>query len=68
MSKKSPLKEKSLSFAIRIVNLYKYLTNTKKEYVLSKQLLRAGTNPGAMIHEAFDAESDKDFIHKLSIG
>lgn len=68
MSRTSPLKEKSLSFAIRIVNLYKHLAETKKEYVLSKQLLRSGTNPGAMIHEAFDAESSKDFIHKLSIG
>ena len=68
MSKRSPLKEKSLSFAIRIVNVYKYLIEEKKEYVLSKQLLRSGTNPGAMIHEAFEAESAKDFIHKLSIG
>lgn len=68
MSKTSPLKEKSFAFAVRVVNFYKFLVSEKKEYVLSKQLLRAGTNPGAMVREAFNAESDKDFIHKLSIG
>ena len=68
MNKKSPLKEKSFAFAVRVVNLYKYLIEDKKEYVLSKQVLRSGTNPGAMVREAFNAESDKDFIHKLSIG
>jgi len=64
----SALKDKSFAFAVRIVNFHKYLVKEKKEYVLSKQLLRAGTNPGAMVREAFNAESDKDFIHKLSIG
>lgn len=68
MSNKSPLKKKIFLFAILIVNLYKYLTIEKKEYVLSKQLLRSGTNPGAMVREAFNGESDKDFIHKLKIG
>lgn len=68
MSKTSPLKEKSFDFAVRVVNFYKFLISEKKEYVLSKQLLRAGTNPGAMVREAFNAESNKDFIHKLSIG
>lgn len=68
MRQNSPLKQKSFTFAVRIINLYKYLTGQKKEYVLSKQLLRSGTNPGAMIREAFNAESNKDFIHKLSIG
>ena len=68
MKRKSVLKEKSFAFAVRIVNFHKYLVNEKKEYVLSKQLLRSGTNPGAMVREAFNAESDKDFIHKLSIG
>lgn len=68
MSEISPLKEKSFAFAVRVVNFYKYLVSEKKEYVLSKQLLRAGTNPGAMVREAFNAENDKDFIHKLSIG
>lgn len=65
---KSALKEKSFAFAVRIVKLYKYLVEEKKEYVLSKQVLRSGTNPGAMVREAFNGESDKDFIHKLGIG
>jgi len=68
MSTDSPLKKKTLLFAIRVVNLFKYLTTEKKEYILSKQLLRSGTNPGAMVREAFNAESGKDFIHKLKIG
>ena len=61
------LGEKSLDFAVRIVKLCQYL-NSQNEFVLSKQLLRSGTNPGAMVREARNAESDKDFIHKLSIG
>ena len=61
------LHEKTLDLAIRIVKLNQYLTTEKKEYVLSKQLLRSGTNPGAMIREAFNAESGLDFIHKLAI-
>ncbi|MCL1827088.1 MAG: four helix bundle protein [Candidatus Cloacimonetes bacterium] len=56
-----------MQFAIRTVNLYKYLVENRKEYVLSKQLLRSGTSIGANIREAQQAESDKDFIHKLSI-
>jgi four helix bundle protein len=68
MSETSPLKSKSFLFAIRIVKLYKHLTTEKQEFVLSKQVLRSGTNPGAMVREAFNAESDNDFIHKLSIG
>ena len=66
-SKTSFLHEKTLHLAIRIVKLYQYLTISKKEYVMSKQLLRAGTNPGAMVREAFNAESGLDFIHKLAI-
>ena len=62
-----PLQRKSFNLAIRVVKIYRYLRETKKEYVLSKQLLRTGTNPGAMMREASNAESDKDFIHKLSI-
>ena len=65
--KKSILKDKSFCFAIRIINLYKHLANKKKEFVLSKQLLRSGTSIGANIREAFNGESTKDFIHKLSI-
>jgi len=64
---KSPLKEKSFNLAIRVINLYRYLREQKKEYTLSKQLLRSGTNPGAMVREANNAESGMDFIHKLAI-
>jgi four helix bundle protein len=61
------LKEKSLKFAIRVVNLYKYLCEDKKEYVLSKQVLRSGTSSGAMIYEAEHSESKADFVHKMAI-
>jgi four helix bundle protein len=64
---KSILPEKTLSFAIRIVKLHKYLIGDKKEFVMSKQILRCGTNPGAMVREAANAESGMDFIHKLAI-
>ena len=63
----SILEQKSFQFAIRIVNLCKYLRNSKKEYILSKQLLRAGTSIGANIAEAQQAQSKADFISKLSI-
>ena len=66
-SKQDALHEKSFALALRIVKLYKYLTEDKKEFVLSKQVLRSGTNPGAMVREAANAESGQDFIHKLSI-
>ncbi len=62
-----PLRDKTLAFAIRIINLKHFLVEQKKEYVISKQILRSGTNPGAMVREAADAESALDFIHKLSI-
>ncbi|HET7001743.1 MAG TPA: four helix bundle protein [Puia sp.] len=61
------IKTKSYAFAIRIVKLYKFLHGEKKEYVLSKQLLRSGTSVGALIREAEHAESKLDFKHKLSI-
>jgi four helix bundle protein len=61
------IKTKSYAFAIRIVKLYKFLNGEKKEYVLSKQLLRSGTSVGALIREAEHAESKPDFKHKLSI-
>ena len=67
MKNKGVLKDKSVKFAIRIVNLYKYLVETKKEYVLSKQILRSGTSIGANISEAEYAQSNADFISKLSI-
>ncbi len=65
--KENLLKNKSFSFAIRIVNLYKYLIIEKKEFVLSKQLLRSETSVGAMIREAEFGQTKSDFIHKLSI-
>ena len=61
------IKEKSLTFAIRCVNLYKLLCEDRNEHILSKQMLRSGTSIGANIREALCAESDKDFIHKLHI-
>ncbi len=68
LEKVGPLRKKTFLFALRMVKLYHFLTAEKKEYVMSKQLLRAGTNPGAMVREADNAESPADFIHKLSIG
>ncbi len=64
--RKNILANKSFDFSIRIVDLYKFLIK-KKEYVLSKQILRSGTAIGALITEAQNAESKKDFIHKLGI-
>lgn len=61
------LKTKSFEFSIRIVNCYKFLVEEKKEYVLSKQLLRSGTSVGAMVREAEHAESKPDFVHKMAI-
>jgi len=65
--KENIVRDKSFVFAIRIVNLYKFLCKQKKEFVLSKQLLRSGTSVGAMVREAEHAESKADFIHKLAI-
>ena len=65
--KRSVVKDKSYLFAIRIVNLYKYLIEERKEYVLSKQILRSGTSIGALVREWEQAESKADFIHKFSI-
>ena len=63
----NPVYDKALAFAIRIVNLYKYLTEEKQEQVMSKQLLRCGTSIGANVSEALAAESDMDFVHKMAI-
>ncbi len=59
--------EKSLNFAVRIVNLSKYLRNKKKEYVLSKQILRSGTSIGANVAEAQHGQSTADFAAKMAI-
>ena len=61
------IKHKSFAFAVRIVKLFQYLQNEKKEFVLSKQLLRSGVSVGALVREAEHAESKADFIHKLAI-
>ena len=61
------VKKKSFAFAVRVVKLYQYLCEQKKEFVLSKQLLRSGTSVGAMVREAAHAESKADFKHKLGI-
>ena len=61
------IEEKSFAFAIRIVNLYKHLNEVKKEFVLSKQLLRSGTSIGANVAEAEQAQSTPDFVSKMSI-
>jgi four helix bundle protein len=58
--------QKSYAFALEIIKLYKLLVD-KKEFVLSKQILRSGTSIGANIHEAVASESKKDFVHKLGI-
>ena len=58
---------KSYAFALEIINAYKFLVSTPKEYVLSKQLLRSGTSIGANVNEAILSESKRDFVHKLGI-
>lgn len=65
--KDNVLVQKSFAFAIKIVNTYKFLVEDKREYVLSKQLLRSGTAIGALVRESQNAESRLDFIHKLGI-
>ena len=67
MKKANPLKDKSFEFAVRIVKAYQFLISDKKEYVMSKQLLRSATAIGAIYREAEYAESKIDFIHKLAI-
>ncbi len=61
------IEEKSFQFAVRIVKLCRYLHDEKKEFILSKQLLRAGTSIGANIAESQQAQSRPDFISKLCI-
>ena len=69
----TPLKSESIiaakaySFALEIIVLYKQLVADKKEFVLSKQILRSGTSIGANVNEALSAQSKRDFVHKLSI-
>jgi len=65
--KENIIQQKSFDFAIRIVNACKYLQTEKREFVLSKQMLRSGTSIGANIEEAIGGQSKKDFIAKNSI-
>lgn len=65
--RENPIKTKSFAFAVRIVRLNQFLNTEKKEFVLSKQLLRSGTAIGALYREAEQAESKADFIHKMAI-
>ncbi len=65
--KRSLVASKSYDFALDIVRLYKYLSFEKKEYILSKQLLRSGTSIGALIREAEHAQSKRDFLHKMNM-
>lgn len=65
--KENVVKYKSFAFAVRVVKLYQFLQTDKKEFVLSKQLLRSGTSVGAMVREAEQAESKADFKHKMAI-
>lgn len=67
MKQDNIIQQKSFAFAIRMVNLYKYLTTEKKEFILSKQLLRSGTSIGANIEESIGGQSEKDFLSKISI-
>jgi four helix bundle protein len=62
------LQTKSCAFAVRVVKLREFLCTEKKEFVLSKQLLRSGTAIGALVREAEHAESKADFVHKMAIG
>lgn len=61
------IQDLSFNFSVRIVNFYKHLTESKKVYVLSKQILRSGTSVGANVRESIHAQSAADFINKLSI-
>ena len=61
------IKIKSFNFALRIIKLSQFLNFEKKEFILSKQLLRSGTAIGALVRESEQAESKRDFIHKLAI-
>ena len=64
---KGMLQQKTIDFAVRIVNFYKHLCTDKKEFVISKQILRSGTSIGANVHESIHAQSRADFISKMNI-
>jgi four helix bundle protein len=65
--REDPLKSKSYAFALRVVKLSRYLVEEKKEFVLSRQILRSGTSIGACVEESKQGESRPDFVHKMAI-
>jgi len=65
--KNNVIKDKSYAFALRVIKAYKFLSEDKREFVLSKQLLRSGTAIGALVREAEQAQSKADFINKMNI-
>ncbi|MCL2245557.1 MAG: four helix bundle protein [Lentimicrobiaceae bacterium] len=67
MKRDNIIQEKSFAFAVRIVKLYKFLCEEKKEFVLSKQILRSGTSIGANIEESIGGQSERDFLMKVTI-
>ena len=67
MQNDNVMEQLTIKFALRIIKLYKYLVSDKKEYVMSKQIYRSGTSIGANVAESKTAQSDADFISKLSI-
>ena len=67
MKEDNVVQEKSYAFALRVVKLAKWLQSEKKEFVLSKQLLRSGTSVGANVEEAIGGQSERDFLSKMSI-
>ena len=67
MTHNNVLADKTITFAIRIVNCYNYLVDTKKEFTMSKQMFRSGTSIGANVHEAIQGQSRADFVSKMSI-
>ena len=67
MQNDNVMEQLTIKFALRIIKLYKYLVSDKKEFVMSKQIYRSGTSIGANVAESKTAQSDADFISKLSI-
>lgn len=67
MRSRSAVRNKSFAFAVRVVRLFQYLQDDKKEFILSKQVFRSGTAIGALVREAEQGESKADFVHKLAI-
>lgn len=67
MKKENVTLDKSKAYAVRIIRVYQFLSSEKREFVLSKQLLRSGTSIGAQMREAQHAQSKADFLHKANI-